>query len=236
MNKNVIKKSRKLVFLLTAFVMFFTATGTVFAEQINDQSFKDVTDLENNTTLSDEELLNLDVSDMIDDKKVVNYVADTEKEITELEVKNTESFLEKTIDEKDIKIDDETFAYIDEINPEIDTSVIDQMDQEIDEQQSSEKVEGQWLGPAVRVLIAMSSSMFKKYGFKFIKVSYHLGLRMYQRGISPTNVFMAVKKGKKYYDPKYKSTVYYYKGVAVARKGNTLTTTYKSAKPKKRWR
>ncbi|WKB34814.1 hypothetical protein QS257_13030 [Terrilactibacillus sp. S3-3] len=59
---------------------------------------------------------------------------------------------------------------------------------------------------------------------------------MAERGISPVRVFMAVKKGKRYSDPKYKSTVYYYKGVAVAKKGKTLTTTYKSKKPKKRWR
>ncbi|WP_337819206.1 hypothetical protein KY997_23670 [Bacillus paralicheniformis] len=59
---------------------------------------------------------------------------------------------------------------------------------------------------------------------------------MVQRNISPGDVLDAIRKGKKYYDPKYKSTVYYYKGVAVAKKGNTLTTTYRSKKPKARWK
>lgn len=70
---------------------------------------------------------------------------------------------------------------------------------------------------------------------KYLKVSYHFGLRMYQRRISPLNVYDALKYGKKYYDPKYHATVHYYKGVAVCKKNNTLTTTYISKHKKKRW-
>ncbi|WP_368915792.1 hypothetical protein [Exiguobacterium acetylicum] len=58
---------------------------------------------------------------------------------------------------------------------------------------------------------------------------------MIERDINPLEVYNAVTKGKKFYDPKYKSTVYYYDGVAVEKKGDTLTTTYKSKKPKARW-
>ncbi|MDR0126925.1 MULTISPECIES: hypothetical protein [Bacillus] len=58
---------------------------------------------------------------------------------------------------------------------------------------------------------------------------------MIQRGVTPKQVFDAVKYGKKYYVPKYKSTVYHHKGVAVAKQGDTLTTTYKSG-VKKRWK
>ncbi|WEZ10389.1 hypothetical protein P5663_20920 (plasmid) [Priestia flexa] len=62
-------------------------------------------------------------------------------------------------------------------------------------------------------------------------------LRMIQRNISPKQIYDAYTKGTKYSDPDYpKATVYHYKGIAVAREGNTLTTVYNQAKPKARWK
>jgi hypothetical protein len=48
-------------------------------------------------------------------------------------------------------------------------------------------------------------------------------------------VINALRFGQKYYDTLYRSTVYVYKGVAVARIGNTLTTVYEGGVKIGRW-
>lgn len=55
-------------------------------------------------------------------------------------------------------------------------------------------------------------------GIKKLKPTIHLGVRMLSRDISPKRVYEAIRYGKRYYDPAHNSTVYYYKGVAVAQK------------------
>lgn len=60
---------------------------------------------------------------------------------------------------------------------------------------------------------------------------------MIQRNISPKQIYDAYTKSTKYSDPDYpNATVYHYKGIAVAREGNILTTVYNQAKPKSRWK
>lgn len=86
----------------------------------------------------------------------------------------------------------------------------------------------------IRAPISATVALLRKAGVNVLKVSYHIGLRMIERKISPKRVY-AITKGKKYYDSTYKSTVYHYNGVAVSRSGNTLTTTYKQSTPKSRW-
>ncbi|WP_191559597.1 hypothetical protein [Metabacillus idriensis] len=87
----------------------------------------------------------------------------------------------------------------------------------------------------IRAAISATVALLRKAGVNVLKVSYHIGLRMIERKISPKQVYDAITKGKKYYDPTYKSTVYHYNGVAVSRSGNTLTTSYKQSTPKSRW-
>ncbi|MDU0072080.1 MULTISPECIES: DUF4258 domain-containing protein [Bacillus] len=231
----MLKSSKKLIFSLTAFVMFFSVIGTSVAEAIQSTPEKEITQPENQTNLSNKELLDLDIDDLIKDKKLVSYIEDENPSPTTTEVNKAEKKIEENLTESDILIDDETLAYIDTINPDIDLDSLDQMDKDIDEEQFTE-VKGQFAGLAVRLLLAQTKSLLKKFGFKAVKVSFHLVVRMVQRNISPGDVLDALRKGKKYYDPKYKSTVYYYKGVAVAKKGGTLTTTYRSKTPKKRWK
>lgn len=232
----MLKNSKKFIFFLTALVMFFSIIGTSAAQAIESNTPpEEITQPKNLTSLSDKELLNLDIDDLIKDKKLVSYIENENTNPTTEEVKKAEKLIED-LSESDILIDDETLAYIDTINPDIDQEILDQMDQDIDDEQLTYEVEGQFAGLAARVILSQVKSLLKKFGIKALKPSFHLVVRMVQRNISPGDVLDAIRKGKKYYDPKYKSTVYYYKGVAVAKKGNTLTTTYRSKKPKARWK
>lgn len=83
----------------------------------------------------------------------------------------------------------------------------------------------------IRWLIQAAQALLSRYG---IRVSYHVGLRMKQRFISPKQVANAVKYGRRYFDPSYKSIVYYYRGVAVTKIGRTITTVYRGFKS--RWK
>ncbi|KAA6452684.1 DUF4258 domain-containing protein [Bacillus swezeyi] len=233
----MLKNPKKFIFLLTALVMFFSIIGTSAAQAIESNTPPDeITQPKNQTSLSDKELLNLDIDDLIKDKKLLSYIEKENTSPTTEEVKKAEKLIEENLSESDILIDDETLAYIDTINPDIDQEILDQLDQDIDDEQLTYEVEGQFAGLAARVILSQVKSLLKKVGIKALKPSFHLVVRMVERNISPGDVLDAIRKGKKYYDPKYKSTVYYYKGVAVAKKGNTLTTTYRSKKPKARWK
>ncbi|MCY9226042.1 DUF4258 domain-containing protein [Bacillus haynesii] len=233
----MLKYPKKFIFFLTALVMLFSIIGTSAAQAIESNTPSDeITQPKNQTSLSDKELLNLDIDDLIKDKKLLSYIENENTSPTTEEVKKAEKLIEENLSESDILIDDETLAYIDTINPDIDQEILDQMDQDVDEEQLTYEVEGQFAGLAARVILSQVKSLLKKFGIKALKPSFHLVVRMVERNISPGDVLDAIRKGKKYYDPKYKSTVYYYKGVAVAKKGNTLTTTYRSKKPKARWK
>ncbi|GIN88519.1 hypothetical protein J6TS2_49050 [Heyndrickxia sporothermodurans] len=87
---------------------------------------------------------------------------------------------------------------------------------------------------AIRLAVRGITYWGKRYGVPLFRATTHLAVRMIQRGISPLQIAKTLYYGKKYYDPKYKSIVYYWKGIAVARKGRVLTTTYRGFK--KRWR
>lgn len=142
------------------------------------------------------------------------------------------------LDLAEIDLDDSVHQYIDTINSDIDFNILSAMEEEISSEGSESFKESTRVkrNPIViAALIKGAAEVLKKYGFPFLKATYHLGLRMYQRGVSPGQVINAITKGKKYYDPKYGSTVYYYDGVAIGRQGNALTTTYKTSSPKGRW-
>ncbi|MBY0595815.1 DUF4258 domain-containing protein [Bacillus bingmayongensis] len=226
---------KKFIILLTM-VMFFSVVGPVLAETVTNNTLEELSQPKNNTNLTDQELLNLEVSQITNNQEVREEVAQVDQTITDEELKKVE---EKALNlkETELLIDEETLAYRDTINPDIDVQNLIQAEEGI-KQELVEKNEVQGLFAAViiRGLVTAVTTLFKKYGMPAIKATWHLAERMHERGVSPVQVFNAVTKGKKYYDPAYNSTVYYYNGVAVARQGNSLTTTYKTAKPKSRWR
>ncbi|HWO76924.1 MAG TPA: RHS repeat-associated core domain-containing protein, partial [Bacillus sp. (in: firmicutes)] len=89
--------------------------------------------------------------------------------------------------------------------------------------------------PLIPWIIRAATQILRWLGVS-LRVSKHLGQRAYQRKIGPREIANTVKYGKKYYDPKEKSIVYWRKGIAVCRKGSTLTTCYRQPKPKSRWK
>lgn len=192
--------------------------------------------LQNNSHLSDEELLNLQIDDVVSDKKVINEINALDTDMTKKEALEIEQSVLK-LEEEELLIDEETFAYIDQINSDIDVQQLIDEEEKIEEEIHNEQnnVEALIAPVVVRAAISATVALLRKAGVNILKVSYHLGVRMIERDINPLEVYNAVTKGKKFYDPKYKSTVYYYDGVAVGKKGDTLTTTYKSKKPKARW-
>jgi hypothetical protein len=58
---------------------------------------------------------------------------------------------------------------------------------------------------------------------------------MVKRGVSPRDIWQALKNGAKYYDPKNDSIVHHFKDVVVATTGKVIKTVYKQIKPAKRW-
>nr|MDH3154436.1 hypothetical protein [Bacillus licheniformis] len=144
----MLKNSKKFIFFLTALVMFFSIIGTSVAQAIESNTPpEEITQPKNLTSLSDRELLNLDIDDLIKDKKLVSYIENENTNPTTEEVKKAEKLIED-LSESDILIDDETLAYIDTINPDIDQEILDQMDQDIDDEQLTYEVEGQFAGLA----------------------------------------------------------------------------------------
>ncbi|MFJ5750116.1 DUF4258 domain-containing protein [Peribacillus frigoritolerans] len=223
----------RIIILITA-IMLFSVIGPVFTGQVEADQ---LSELQNNTNLTDKELLEFNVEDVIDDKELINDINDVNLDLTEQEVKELEEKI-LNLDSNELLLDEESLAYRDTINPDIDVQALIRDEEEINTESfenESAEVEGQIGAVVVRGLISAVSFLFKKAN-KPLKATWHLAERMHERGVSPVQVFNAVTKGKKYYDPKYESTVYYYKGVAVAKKGNSLTTTYKSEKPKSRWK
>ncbi|CAM4333553.1 MULTISPECIES: hypothetical protein [Bacillus] len=200
---------KKLIALITT-VMLFTVVGPTLAETV------ELSQPKNNTHLTNEQLLNLDSSNLVENQKIEQVDSTmTTEEAMELE----QEIL--SLDETELLIDAETWAYRDTINPDFDVQEL-----LLEEQKLEAEL---YATPEV-------TALFKKYGMPAIRATWHLAERMYERGVSPVQGFNAATKGKKYYDPIYNSAVYYYKGVAVARKGNSLTTTYKTSSPKSRWR
>ncbi|OJE19824.1 hypothetical protein BAQ46_23590 [Bacillus paranthracis] len=190
--------------------MLFTVVGPTLAETV------ELSQPKNNTHLTNEQLLNLDSSNLVENQKIEQVDSTmTTEEAMELE----QEIL--SLDETELLIDAETWAYRDTINPDFDVQEL-----LLEEQKLEAEL---YATPEV-------TALFKKYGMPAIRATWHLAERMYERGVSPVQGFNAATKGKKYYDPIYNSAVYYYKGVAVARKGNSLTTTYKTSSPKSRWR
>jgi len=176
-------------------------------------------------------LLNLQIEDIVSDTEIVETVSETttQASLSEEEVVQIESKILSLPEEKFL-IDEETLAYTDSINPEI------QNEESIEQELSTDTDAEALIAPIlVRAGISATVALLRKAGINILKVSYHLGVRMIERKVSPKQVYDAITKGKKYYDPAYNSTVYHYNGVAVGRSGNTLTTTYKQASPKSRW-
>lgn len=191
----------------------------------------------NNSNLTDAELLNLQIDDIITDNEIIEYVNETETQIgiSEEEAIKIEAEI-LNLPEDEFKIDEETLAYADSINPEIDVQVLIENEELLEQEFTTENDAEALIAPIlIRAGITATVALLRKAGINVLKVSYHLGVRMIERGVNPKQVFDAITKGKKYYDPAYKSTVYHYKGVAVGRSGNTLTTTYKQSSPKSRW-
>lgn len=229
-------KFKKHFLLLLSFLLVFTAIGPTLVSATQTEPTIDDYAPRNNSNLTEKELLNLDLEDFIENDKVIDNTQGIEVDMTDQEANTLVQEIYELKDE-DYKLDDETFAYIDTINPDIDIQeLIDQEENIEDELGEIGEVNVLFAPIVIRGAITATTALLRKAGIKSVKVSYHLGKRMLQRGISPKQVYDTVRKGKKYYDPKYKSTVYYYKGIAVAKKGNTFTTTYKSSKPKARWR
>ncbi|WP_210367339.1 DUF4258 domain-containing protein [Bacillus sp. REN3] len=176
-------------------------------------------------------MLNLQIEDIVSDTEIVETVSETttQASLSEEEVVQIESKILSLPEEKFL-IDEETLAYTDSINPEI------QNEESIEQELSTDTDAEALIAPIlVRAGISATVALLRKAGINILKVSYHLGVRMIERKVSPKQVYDAITKGKKYYDPAYNSTVYHYNGVAVGRSGNTLTTTYKQASPKSRW-
>lgn len=186
--------------------------------------------LQNNTRLTDKELLNLQISDVLSDEKVIDEIDTVDSHMTKEEASKIEQSILK-LEEDEFLIDEETFAYIDQINSDIDVQQL--IEEEILSEQNN--VEALIAPVVVRAAISATVALLRKARVNILKVSYHLGVRMIERDINPSEVYNAVTKGKKFYDPKYSSTVYYYDGIAVAKKGDTLTTKYKSKKPNSRY-
>lgn len=182
-------------------------------------------------------MLNLQIEDIVSDTEIVETVSETttQASLSEEEVVQIESKILSLPEEKFL-IDEETLAYTDSINPEIDVQVLIQNEESIEQELSTDTDAEALIAPIlVRAGISATVALLRKAGINILKVSYHLGVRMIERKVSPKQVYDAITKGKKYYDPAYNSTVYHYNGVAVGRSGNTLTTTYKQASPKSRW-
>ncbi|KEK17046.1 hypothetical protein BAMA_22690 [Bacillus manliponensis] len=210
--------------------MLFTVVGPTLAETV------ELSQPKNNTHLTNEQLLNLDSSNLVENQKVEENIEQVDSTMTTEEAMELEQEI-LSLDETELLIDEETWAYRDTINPDFDVQKLLLEEQKLEaELYATPEVAGLVAPLIVRGLISAVTALFKKYGMPAIRATWHLAERMHERGVSPVQVFNAVTKGKKYYDPKYNSTVYYYKGVAVARKGNSLTTTYKTSSPKSRWR
>ncbi|WP_353853733.1 DUF4258 domain-containing protein [Bacillus sp. Bos-x628] len=219
-----------------ALIMIFTVIGpTITTLTAQETEHEVTTEPQNNSNITDKELLKQDISILINDNSIINNakitdnnMSDNEKELYQEKISN--------LKESAFKVDDETLAYMDHINPDIDVQLLIVQEEQIKEELAIESEVDALIAPIlIRGAISATVFLLRKAGVRVLTVSWHLGLRMIERGITPKQVFDAVKYGKKYYDPKYKSTVYLYKGVAVAKKGNTLTTTYKSG-VKKRWK
>lgn len=220
---------KKLIALITT-VMLFTVVGPTLAETV------ELSQPKNNTHLTNEQLLNLDSSNLVENQKVEENIEQVDSTMTTEEAMELEQEI-LSLDETELLIDEETWAYRDTINPDFDVQELLLEEQKLEaELYATPEVAGLVAPLIVRGLISAVTALFKKYGMPAIRATWHLAERMHERGVSPVQVFNAVTKGKKYYDPKYNSTVYYYKGVAVARQGNSLTTTYKTSSPKSRWR
>lgn len=229
---------RKKIIGFIAAIMLFSIVGPASAETVANNSEEELSQPKNNTDLTDSELLNLNIKDLVGDPEIVQEVQDVDQQMGSQELKELEESI-LDLSSEDILIDEETLAYRDTINPDIDVQELIQAEEKITAELHSDtdidQVEGLVAASIIRGIISAVTALFKKYGLPAIKATWHLAERMHERKISPAQVFNAVTKGKKYYDPEYKSSVYYYDGVAVARQGNSLTTTYKSAKPKDRW-
>lgn len=220
---------KKLIALITT-VMLFTVVGPTLAETV------ELSQPKNNTHLTNEQLLNLDSSNLVENQKVEENIEQVDSTMTTEEAMGLEQEI-LSLDETELLIDEETWAYRDTINPDFDVQELLLEEQKLEaELYATPEVAGLVAPLIVRGLISAVTALFKKYGMPAIRATWHLAERMHERGVSPVQVFNAVTKGKKYYDPKYNSTVYYYNGVAVARQGNSLTTTYKTSSPKSRWR
>jgi len=220
---------------LILFLSLLLLSAPVFPNIVSAVTENDA--IQNNTELTDEELLNLQIDDVLSDEKVIDEINNVDSRMTNEEAFEVEQSILK-LEEDEFLIDEETFAYIDQINSDIDVQQLIDEEETIEEEILSEQnnVEALIAPVVVRAAISATVALLRKAGVNILKVSYHLGVRMIERDINPLEVYNAVTKGKKFYDPKYSSTVYYYNGIAVAKKGNTLTTTYKSSKPKTRWK
>ncbi|MGE1145444.1 DUF4258 domain-containing protein [Bacillus altitudinis] len=229
-------KNLKEISCTIALIMLFTIIGpTITTVTAQESEYEETTEPQNNTSFTDEKLLKQDISLLINDQNIINDAKDIDHNMSD---KEKEQYQEKfsNLEESAFKLDDETLSYIDNINPDIDVQLLIDQEEQIKEELAIESEVDALIAPIlIRGAISATVFLLRKAGIRVLTVSWHVGLRMIQRQITPKQVFDAVKYGKKYYDPKYKSTVYHYKGVAVAKQGNTLTTTYKSG-VKKRWK
>ncbi|WMT28673.1 DUF4258 domain-containing protein [Bacillus aerius] len=229
-------KNLKEISCTIALIMLFTIIGpTITTVTAQESEYEETTEPQNNTSFTDEKLLKQDISLLINDQNIINDAKDIDHNMSD---KEKEQYQEKfsNLEESAFKLDDETLSYIDNINPDIDVQLLIDQEEQIKEELAIESEVDALIAPIlIRGAISATVFLLRKAGIRVLTVSWHVGLRMIQRQITPKQVFDAVKYGEKYYDPKYKSTVYHYKGVAVAKQGNTLTTTYKSG-VKKRWK
>lgn len=229
-------KNLKEISCTIALIMLFTIIGpTITTVTAQESEYEETTEPQNNTSFTDEKLLKQDISLLINDQNIINDAKDIDHNMSD---KEKEHYQEKfsNLEESAFKLDDETLSYIDNMNPDIDVQLLIDQEEQIKEELAIESEVDALIAPIlIRGAISATVFLLRKAGIRVLTVSWHVGLRMIQRQITPKQVFDAVKYGEEYYDPKYKSTVYHYKGVAVAKQGNTLTTTYKSG-VKKRWK
>lgn len=225
------KKTKKILIALMSFCLIFSTLGP----HLVSATEKETVGPRNNSPLSDKELLDLEISQMINSEKVLRNVNTVNSNMSEDVAEELVQDI-NDLSEENYLIDEETLAYIDSINPDIDVQELIDQELLLNNELNSNEAEALIAPWVIKGAIAATGALLRKAGIQTLKVSFHLGKRMIQRGIDPIEVYNAITKGKKYYDPKYKSTVYHYKGIAVAKKGGTLTTTYKSSKPKSRWK
>ncbi|WP_415782998.1 hypothetical protein, partial [Bacillus manliponensis] len=146
------------------------------------------------THLTNEQLLNLDSSNLVENQKVEENIEQVDSTMTTEEAMELEQEI-LSLDETELLIDEETWAYRDTINPDFDVQELLLEEQKLEaELYATPEVAGLVAPLIVRGLISAVTALFKKYGMPAIRATWHLAERMHERGVSPVQVFNAVTK------------------------------------------